>query len=509
MVGQIIGGDYGEIWIRQKSDEKIEIGELLMADQIMLQVFDLEYGSLLENRDLARMSGVQLEGYGEIDIKEANVRNYILVKAKPVFDMSIKGIPKSLPSFFRILRKVSEEDFNFLEKDENGIYLGKVRSGSNVLNIPLFLDGKEVLRHHILIPATTGRGKSNLMKVILWSLIGKKYAGILVLDAHNEYYTYRKNGLRYGLKEHPNSKDNVIYYTPNPHEEGFSLRINVENVKPHHLKEITEFTSAQEDAMYLAYREWRSKWIEEILKGNTPRGITNEVTMAVLQRKIQVALELMVTDSGDIVPQGNIFSVGDEGKRTIKDIVDYLDSGKIVILDTSTMSKDLEILIASMIMSNIFEKHKRCKEGREKDCNFDELPVVSVVLEEAPRVLGGDNSNVFKMIAREGRKFNVGMIAITQLPSMIPREIMANLNTKLILGNETKGERDAIISSAPQDLTKDSKMIASLEKGEAIVSSIFTKFAIPVKIDLFEDVVDSKRSEKKEKEKREKIVPLF
>jgi len=105
--------------------------------------------------------------------------------------------------------------------------------------------------------------------------------------------------------------------------------------------------------------------------------------------------------------------------------------------------------------------------------------------------------NVFHRIAREGRKFRVGLIAITQLSSMIPREILANMNTKIILGNEMKSERDAIIGSAAQDLSKDSKNIASLDKGEAIVSSIFTKFAIPIKIDLFEDLVEKEKGEEK------------
>ncbi len=495
MVGQIIGGDYGEIWIRQKSNEKIEIGELLVADKILLQVFDLEYGSLLEHRDLARMSGMELEGYGETKVMEENIRNYILAKAKPVFDLDAKSTPKSLPGFFRKLRRVKEEDFSFFETRRDGIYLGKVRSGSRILNIPLYLKGEDLLSHHILIPAATGMGKSNLMKVMLWSLIGKNYAGVLVLDAHNEYYRYTYGGKEYGLALHPLAKDNVIYYSPNPRGEGYTLRINVRDVRPHHLKEIVEFTQAQEEAMYLAYRAWGNEWIEKLLMGEGLIGVS-ETTRAVLQRKIQVALELQIVEN-EIVGVGNIFSAGDEGKSTIRDIVDYLDSGKIVIIDTSAISQDVEILIASMIMSRIFERHRRCKEGREKNCEFQELPVVSVVLEEAPRVLGGEKSNIFKTIAREGRKFKVGLIAITQLPSMIPKEIMANLNTKIILGNEMKSERDAIISSAPQDLSKDSKMISSLDKGEAIVSSIFTKFAIPIKIELFEEIIDSQRNAKK------------
>lgn len=132
---------------------------------------------------------------------------------------------------------------------------------------------------------------------------------------------------------------------------------------------------------------------------------------------------------------------------------------------------------------------------------LDEKPTVGIVIEEAPRVLGEKSGrNIFHQIAREGRKFRVGLIAVTQLSSMIPREILANMNTKIILGNEMKSEREAIIGSAAQDLSKDSKNIASLDKGEAIVSSIFTKFAIPIQIDLFEDIAEKEKANNKKLE---------
>ena len=112
-------------------------------------------------------------------------------------------------------------------------------------------------------------------------------------------------------------------------------------------------------------------------------------------------------------------------------------------------------------------------------------------LEEAPRVLGKEvlekGSNIFSTIAREGRKFKIGLCAITQIPSLIPREILANMNTKIILGIEMAPERQAIIESASQDLSNDNRTIASLDKGEAIITSNFTKFATPVKIPLFKD----------------------
>jgi DNA helicase HerA-like ATPase len=100
-------------------------------------------------------------------------------------------------------------------------------------------------------------------------------------------------------------------------------------------------------------------------------------------------------------------------------------------------------------------------------------------------------------VAKEGRKFRIGLVAITQLISLIPREILANMNTKIILGNEMALERNAIISSASQDLSEDSRTIASLDKGEAIVSSNFTKFAVPIQIPLFEHYIEGiKKPEK-------------
>ena len=127
-------------------------------------------------------------------------------------------------------------------------------------------------------------------------------------------------------------------------------------------------------------------------------------------------------------------------------------------------------------------------------------PVVSIVLEEAPRVLGKDvlenGPNIFSTIAREGRKFKVGLTAITQLPSLIPRQILANMNTKIILGIEMKPERQAIIDSASQDLSDDDRNIASLDVGEALITSNFSRFAMPISIPFFEDVVrESKKGE--------------
>jgi DNA helicase HerA-like ATPase len=147
-----------------------------------------------------------------------------------------------------------------------------------------------------------------------------------------------------------------------------------------------------------------------------------------------------------------------------------------------------------MVANDAFAQYQNYKADGELE---DKLPI-SIVIEEAPRVLGSDKlafgDNIYSKIAREGRKFKIGLQAVTQLTSVIPRDILTNMNTKIILGNEMATERRAIIDSASQDLSQDDRTIASLDRGEAIVSSIFTRFAVPIQVPLFEDLVKEPKS---------------
>ncbi len=491
-IGQIIGGSYGELMIRQKSGRTIEIGDLLSIDDNILQVLDLEYGSLLEQEDIERISGMTLEGYEETNIMEEELRNYTYAKAKPLVRIKdgTPRIPKILPPFFGELERVEKEDFEFLEEPENSLYLGKVRSGSNVLDVPIHINGKEALSHHILIPATTGRGKSNLVKVMLWKLIPKEYAGVLVIDPHDEYYGRNEKG----AKDHPKAGKKVEYYSPDPPPGGYHLKVNLRILRPWNLSGIIDLSEAQKQAMYVYYNRFREHWIEELLiteSGEETYGV-QETTLNALKRKLKLAFDLSVKND-DVRPRGKVF-VCEGSESLVDDIVNAIEDSKKVILDTSSLPEDKELMVAGIIADRIFKNYRTYK---EKD-DLKNKPSVGIVIEEAPRVLGDRSGrNIFHKIAREGRKFRVGLIAVTQLSSMIPREILANMNTKIILGNEMKSERDAIIGSAAQDLSKDSKTIASLDKGEAIISSIFTKFAVPIQIDLFEDLVKEEKGDKK------------
>ncbi len=501
--GQVVSGDFGNILVRQKSDEKLEIGELLISDgkdsKILLQVFDLVYGSQISQQNLELISGLSLEENSSFEFMEPKLRNYMLARLKTLATIKENraAVSKNLPSVFSSVREIKKEDLAFLTKPANPLFIGNLRSGSKTLDLDIFLDGEKALSHHILVAGTTGRGKSVLISNILWKLIDQDFCGMLVLDPHDEYYGRNKTG----MKDHP-EKEKVSYYTPKNAPPGCNtLKINIELIKPHHFEGVVNFSDAQRQALNLYYKSFGNKWIEAVILEKKPEGIQfRDDTLAVVKRRLLYLLDLDFANS-QLSCRG-IFDL-QAGSTTINDICGELEQGKTVIVDTSNFSGAVEILIGSLITTDIFNRYRYYKING----NLKDKPVISVVLEEAPRVLGKEvlehGQNIFSTIAREGRKFKVGLTAITQLPSLIPREILANMNTKIILGVEMKPERQAIIDSASQDLSEDDRTIASLDVGEALVTSNFVKFATPVQIPFFDEIV------KKDLEKEKNIKRDF
>ena len=492
--GQIIAGKTGQILVREKSGGEIEIGDLLVAEEqdayMILQAYELLYGSQVPQLVREMLAGMKLEGMGAgLDFLEPELRNYVIALIKGVLRVSkdVLKIPKTLPKFFSTIRHVSEKDLWFLTKPESPVYLGKVRSGSKVLDVGVYVKGEDVLAHHVLIPATTGRGKSNLVKVMLWSILNHQGLGVLVLDPHDEYYGRHGKG----LKDHPAAKKNLLYYSTNAVPGTNTLVINLRSILPSHFQGIVEFTDAQHDAISLYFTRFRDGWIENIVRGTDIGEAVAPRTLEVLKRKFDNVLGVYVDEGGNFHCRSGVFSET-AGLATAREITKALEEGKKVIVDTSRLLDEAELLIGSIISGGIFHRYQTYK----SEGTLDEKPVVSVVIEEAPRVLGADvltkrGDNVYSTIAREGRKFKVGLIAITQLVSLIPRTILANMNTKIILGNELAPERQAVMESAAQDLSSDDRTIASLDKGEAIVSSNFTRFAVPIQIPLFENYIEA------------------
>ncbi|HET9444355.1 MAG TPA: hypothetical protein VFO65_13580, partial [Acidimicrobiales bacterium] len=110
---------------------------------------------------------------------------------------------------------------------------------------------------------------------------------------------------------------------------------------------------------------------------------------------------------------------------------------------------------------------------------------------EAQRVLANNKdreSNVFPRVAREGRKFKVGLCAITQQPKLLDAELLSRFNTYFVLGLADERDRNILKSSAKQDLSASAGEIQTLMPGECLIANLAAPFAVPAKIHLWADV---------------------
>lgn len=494
-VGIIVGGDFKKILIREKSSYDIELGELLICEvndkKYILEVYDIVYGSQISQQKIELFSGFNLETEEQSEVFHKELRLYKLVVAKPLIIIQNGMIyqAKSIPPLFSYVRTIDEKDVQGLFKDV--LEIGLIRSGSKILKEWVKMNPYEIFSHHILVPAQTGKGKSNLIKTLLWNCVNLSGISFFVLDPHNEYYYGNKEkNEQYGLKDHPR-KDKVFYFASSTEsiiqkqEKAMMLKISLKNIIPYHFVDILNFSEAQEQVAYRFYYLYKENWIqklfqdfddEELEQMNVP-----PITLNTLKRKISFVLDLDLNGK----PYG-IFVNDNSEKDSIDMMVELLEKGNIVILDTSNLKNEQELIISCMVASKIFSKHQYYKNIGK----LEELPLVTFILEEAPRLLSdSQKANIFSTIAREGRKFKIGLVAITQLPSLIPREILANMNTKIILGMEMSKEREMVIHSSAQDIEELDKSIASLDKGEAIITSSFLKFPVPIAIPLFSEMV--------------------
>ena len=116
--GKVISGEFGKIIIREKADTCIELGELLISQddvnkpKILLQAYDLIYGSQLSQANLELISGMTLEEEANLEFMDPKLRNYrlALLKTLITIDQNNKAsLSKTLPGFFSNIKQILDE----------------------------------------------------------------------------------------------------------------------------------------------------------------------------------------------------------------------------------------------------------------------------------------------------------------------------------------------------------------------------------------------------------------
>jgi DNA helicase HerA-like ATPase len=470
-------------------EERVEVGQIFsIKDQgltFLARVLNIEHSSNYDGHWDTTMKGTQFFDQDQI-FNRVIAEPLGCINRKLEFKKS-----RTLPTKFAPVARAEQEEFKFLCQVMGDIEVGYLRNGSRLVkDIPVSLHS-ETMDHHMGVFATTGMGKSNFMKVFAASCMrlavrGESKFGLLIVDPHGEYL--KGKGLVKGLTHLKKYREGLACYSTNRQNASDpgveELAVSESEIFPEDIALLYEWSPPQRDALDAISRIFdSSNWLEDI---KSPDGMARMVqegfkdsTVMVLVRRIKNELER------------NPYI---RKRSSLANILANLQKGKVVLVDIPRMSDRSELFLLSIISRYILNEYKKDeKEGQESRKNC------LITIEEAQRVLGiGSNTTRFESIAREGRKFGVGLCAITQQPKLIDKQLLSQFNTLVVMGLGDKNDRQQLEESAKQDLSSLDIEIQTLEKGEAIISTLSIPFPVPARIHRFEDYLGQLENEQNE-----------
>jgi hypothetical protein len=373
-------------------------------------------------------------------------------------------------------------DFEFLRSRMGDLPVGHLRSGETEVDFTVGIPGSS-LATHVGIFATTGMGKSNLMQVLAGGVLQSQGRyGLLLVDPHGEYRT--------SLNRHPWASERLRTYAARRLANTSTLRISLAELSVDDLRTAYEWSRPQEEALFELERFYGSSagaglaWLLPFsqlddLAPFREIDLNSRVALNTLQVVHRRARRIVELECVSADPNLSV------GGAIVRDLVE----GKVVLVDVSGLGSTEEVLVASFLARRILDEWSGAY--LDDPDRHERMPVVAIVLEEAQRVLSSNRdreSNVFPRVAREGRKFKVGLCAITQQPKLLDDELLSQFNTFFILGLADEKDRNILRGSSKQDISALGPEIQTLMPGECLIANLAAPFAVPAKIHLWADV---------------------
>ncbi len=410
---------------------------------------------------------------------------------------------------------------NILNRENvNGIPIGylcigediksfEVKSNGQKQNIEILFNVMRLKNSRTMIFAQSGYGKTNLTKVLVYHLMKINDFGKLIFDLNGEYFLRGPNTAGLGDIEQPSVKENLVVYTDRQIPEEYKHKfINggkvLLNMRDHLtigdiLRFGTGFTEVMQSFLLYLDDEGVKNFIKKIDEyAREPEELhkdysdffvkTKEGKADVSARKTIMGIKKRISH---LIEEGKGLHQSDS--TLIEDVLDYLKHGKTVIIDLSLKDSVDASIISSILVRKLFDHNKEhFTSGKSK-----EIINAVIFVEEAQNVLSGElvksNANPFVRLAKEGRKFGLGLVAITQRPSAISEEIRTQADNFFVFHMGNTDDIKALVQSNVNYDGVISKFIQrETIRGNLYLVSSDQPFVLPVRVVQFETLLKKK-----------------
>lgn len=308
---------------------------------------------------------------------------------------------------------------------------------------PAVLPRLEVAKHLVsrrsFVFARAGFGKSNLVKLLFGNLYaetptvekrgGRKVpVGTVIFDPDGEYF-WPDDKNRPGLCDIPHLENRIVVFTrktgPSPFYNSFvasDIKLDIRRLRPGDVVSIALSPEQQDQQNVRKLKalndaDWRTL-VDEIYRN---RNATDPHLVKQLLRLDDKEDAQMVAARANMT---TIVGMLHDPSSQMMDMLIYsLKQGKICVIDVSQMRGAPALVLSGLILQRIFDHNQE----EFTKAQPETIPTIAVV-EEAQSVLGSTGNSgqgPYVSWVKEGRKYDLGAVLVTQQPGSISGEILS------------------------------------------------------------------------------------
>lgn len=363
-------------------------------------------------------------------------------------------------------------------------------------------DIKNLVSRRTVIFARAGYGKSNLMKFLIAELYKSepktragKEVGTLIFDPNGEYFWPDTVDARPGLCDVPHLRDKLVVFTnkqaPSPYYGSWKageVRLDIREFRPRDVISIAVSSDRQTQQNVLKLKalteaNWRA--LVDLIQTQGLQASDNDVGRLLGYQPNQIQNSLAEIAAARSNMYGVVGLLHDPNSRVLAGTIEALSRGCVVVVDLSLLSSAAGNVLAGLLLRRLFSHNQENFTGGQPI-----IPVIAVV-EEAQSVLGRslDDTSPFVEWVKEGRKYDLGAILITQQPGSMASEIMSQADNWFCFHLLSEGDAETL-GRFNSHFSSD---ILSHLIGEPIPGNCFMwsaprqPFVLPVRVRSFED----------------------
>jgi len=439
----------------------------------------------------------ELEGYPEL----RPARNEMIAMLVGVEEG--EGIRRGVPELPKPGQKVYAASSEDLAKiaGSGDIEIGRLSSDPSV---PFTLSLNMLCSRHFAVLAMTGAGKSNAVAVVLASILEKyPYSRVIVVDTHNEYVplaskfpnvrvvspagrTARLVEARYGVAPRPLE---VPLWTLGLEEVAGLLRLDPSRAT----KQLMYLRSALQEVRRRRYPHAGADdpvyfEVEELVKELEAQGRGSRYSDRSLEDLV-LKIEMLL-ENADLryvtrpVHSAKLYASiqAQEPRRSVEAYTrvygQLLEPG-LSIVALGGLPADAQASTASTILKSVWRL------VTASVLAGNPVPTLLIVEEAhnyAPQGRWSPARDILERIAKEGRKFGIGLGVVSQRPRELSQTLLAQCGTLIALRTANPKDQEYILSSVEDVMGEMVEGLSGLATGEALISGSAAPIPAIVKI---------------------------